>query len=176
MVQMSESEIPPEELSELALRLGADVPACLVSRPCEVRGIGEVVRPVSSFPEAHIVLVNPLVAVVTADVFRRLAAHENPPLPRLPEPLTRPAQLGIWLSETRNDLEAPAMALVPAIAQLVARLAEAPGCMLARMSGSGATVFGLFASQALAHQAAHDLRAERPDYWVAAAPLIGTQA
>ncbi len=99
------------------------------------------------------VLVNPLVPLVTADVFRRLDSHQNPVLPRLPDPLTRPAQLGIWLEGTRNDLEAPAIALLPAIGELIVRMGRAPGCMLARMSGSGATVFGLFGSSALAHQA-----------------------
>ena len=118
-------------------------------------------------------LVNPLVPVVTADVFRRLESHRNPVLPRLPDPLTRPAQLGIWLQGTRNDLEPPAIALVPAIGRLIAQLSGLSGCMLARMSGSGATVFGLFGSSARAHQAAHDLRTQYPDFWVAAAPLLG---
>jgi 4-diphosphocytidyl-2-C-methyl-D-erythritol kinase len=87
--------------------------------------------------------------------------------------LTRPAQLGLWLDETRNDLEPPAMALVPVIGAIKDRLAQIDGCILARMSGSGATVFGLFGSSARAHQAAHDLRTHYPDFWVAAAPLIG---
>lgn len=161
------------ELMQIATGLGADVPMCLYSRPAEVRGLGEIVTPLASFPACHVVLVNPLVPVATADVFRWLASRENPRLPALGDPLTRPAQLGLWLGETRNDLEPPAMALVPAIAELKARLARIEGCILARMSGSGATVFGLFGSAAQAHQAAHDLRTQWPDYWVAAAPLIG---
>lgn len=164
--------IPERELSALALTLGADVPACLISRPCEVRGVGEIVAPLRHFPACHIVLVNPLVPVVTADVFRRLQGHDNPGLPEIADPLMRPAQLGIWLSETRNDLEPPAIAMVPAIGQLIAAIAKVEGCILARMSGSGATVFGLFGSSAGAHQAAHDLRERFPGYWVAAAPLL----
>ena len=85
----------------------------------------------------------------------------------------RPAQLGLWLGETRNDLEPPALALVPIIGELKHSLAAVDGCILARMSGSGATVFGLFGSSAQAHQAAHDLLARWPGFWVAAAPLIG---
>ena len=161
------------ELLELAPGLGADVPMCLYSRPAEVRGIGEIVTPLRHFPACHVVLVNPLVPVVTGEVFRRLERRDNPGLPGIGDPLTRPAQLGLWLGETRNDLEAPAIAMVPAIGELTARLREASGCMLARMSGSGATVFGLFGSGAQAHQAAHDLRAKWPEYWVAAAPLTG---
>ncbi|HWA20192.1 MAG TPA: 4-(cytidine 5'-diphospho)-2-C-methyl-D-erythritol kinase [Devosia sp.] len=173
LADLSRTPIPNKDLAALALTLGADVPACLLSRPCEIRGVGEIVTPLARFPECHVVLVNPLVPVVTADVFRRLERRDNPGLPEMADPLTRPAQLGIWLSETRNDLEPPALELVPAIGMLIAALAAVEGCILARMSGSGATVFGLFGSAARAHQAAHDLRAQYPGFWVAAAPLIG---
>ncbi len=88
--------------------------------------------------------------------------------------MTRPAQLGLWLAETRNDLEAPAVGMLPVIGELIAEMAAFDGCVLARMSGSGATVFGLFGSAAQAHQAAHDLRATREGFWVAAAPVIGS--
>jgi 4-diphosphocytidyl-2-C-methyl-D-erythritol kinase len=169
---LSESSVPADELLSLALGLGADVPACLVPRPCEVRGIGEIVVPLASFPLCHVVLVNPLIPVATADIFRRMQSRDNPPMPALPDPLTLPVQLGIWLAETRNDLEPAATSLVAEIGELIDRMQLTQGCILARMSGSGATVFGLFGSSAQAHQAAHDLRAFRPDYWVAAAPLI----
>lgn len=86
--------------------------------------------------------------------------------------MTRPAQLGLWLSETRNDLEPPAIALLPVIGDLIARIGSIDGCILSRMSGSGGTVFGLFGSSAQAHQAAHELRALWPAYWVAAAPVV----
>jgi 4-diphosphocytidyl-2-C-methyl-D-erythritol kinase len=170
---IGEGEFAFADLLELAVPLGADVPMCLYSRPAEVRGLGEIVQPLKHFPACHVVLVNPLVPVVTADVFRRLQRRDNPGLPPLHDPLVRPAQLALWLGETRNDLEEPALALVPAIGAIRDRLAAIDGCILARMSGSGATVFGLFGSSARAHQAAHDLRTQYPDFWVAAAPLIG---
>lgn len=173
LVQMAGRDIPNEALFELARGLGADVPMCLYSRPAEVRGIGDIVLVLKHFPDCHVVLVNPLQPVVTADIFRRLERRDNPGIPDLGDPLTRPAQLGLWLSETRNDLEPPAIAMVPVIGELIARLGQASGCILSRMSGSGATVFGLFGSSAQAHQAAHDLREKWPGYWVAAAPLIG---
>jgi 4-diphosphocytidyl-2-C-methyl-D-erythritol kinase len=172
MAGLSAQPIAYDDLAAIALTLGADVPACLLSRPCEMRGIGEIVRPLPEFPPCHIVLVNPLLPVVTAEVFRRLHRHDNEPLPELPRPMSRPAQLGLWLETTRNDLEGPAITLVSVIDELAASLRRAPGCSLARMSGSGATVFGLFGSGAQAHQAAHDLRAQWPGYWVAASPLI----
>lgn len=170
---MAQGAVAFADLLALAIPLGADVPMCLYSRPAEVRGLGEIVLPLKAFPACHAVLVNPLVPVVTADVFRRLERRDNPGLPPLPDPLLRPAQLALWLDETRNDLEPPALALVPAIGEIKARLAGIDGCILARMSGSGATVFGLFGSGAQAHQAAHDLRIRYPDHWVAAAPLLG---
>ena len=169
---IADRDIAFTDLLELGRSLGADVPMCLYSRPAEVRGIGEIVLPLKHFPACHIVLVNPLQPVVTDDVFRKLERRDNPGLPEMSDPLTRPAQLGLWLSETRNDLEPPAIAIVPAIGDLIAQLGRANGCILARMSGSGATVFGLFGSGAQAHQAAHDLREAWPGYWVAAAPLI----
>lgn len=172
LAQQSTTPIRLADLAELAARLGADVPACLVSMPLVARGVGEILSPLPAFPECHLVLVNPLVPVATPDVFRRLLKKDNPAMPPLPEPMTRPAQLGIWLGETRNDLEAPAVELVPEIGRIIARLGKAPGCILARMSGSGATVFGLFGSSAQAHQAAHELRAVTPDHWIAAAPVL----
>ena len=172
LARLAGPEVTSRDLATLALTLGADVPACLLSRPAEMRGVGEILHPLSGFPATCMVLVNPLVPVVTADVFRRLESRRNPPLPTLPQPLTRPAQLGLWLAGTRNDLEPPARALVPAIATLIDDVARLEGVILSRMSGSGGTVFGLFASVAQAHQAAHDLRARHPAYWVAAAPVI----
>lgn len=172
MASLATHAIPRAELSDMAAGLGADVPACLVSAPLLAKGVGELLTPLPQFPALHIVLVNPMVPLPTADVFRRLRAHDNYPLPELPSPLTRPAQLGLWLSETRNDLQPPAVKLVAIIGDIVAHLAETQGCMLARMSGSGATVFGLFGSSGQAHQAAQVMRAANPDHWVAAAPLI----
>ena len=170
---LSHDPIAVGDLADMAAGLGADVPACLISAPLVARGVGEVLSPMAQFPVLHIVLVNPMVPLATADVFRRLRAHDNYPLPELPSPLTRPAQLGLWLAETRNDLEPPAIKLVPVIGDVIAQLAQTQGCMLARMSGSGATVFGLFGSSGQAHQAAQVMRAASPDHWVAAAPLLG---
>lgn len=172
MAGLSSRPIAVSDLADMAAQLGADVPACLVSTPLVARGVGEVLAPLPEFPALHIVLVNPMIPLATADVFRRLRAHDNYPLPELPSPLTRPAQLGLWLAETRNDLQPPAIKLVPVIGDIIAHLAETQGCILARMSGSGATVFGLFGSSGQAHQAAQVMRAANPDHWVAAAPLI----
>lgn len=172
MASLSSTPVPDADLQALALTLGADVPACLLSRPLELGGIGESIRPLDSFPACHLVLINPLIPVVTAEVFRRLAHHEHPGLPPIATPFAKLPLLALWLEETRNDLEPPAILLAPIIADLTAIMRQRQGCILARMSGSGATVFGLFGSSSQAHQAAHDLREKYPDYWVAAAPVI----
>ncbi|QQR38123.1 4-(cytidine 5'-diphospho)-2-C-methyl-D-erythritol kinase [Devosia rhizoryzae] len=176
MASLSAEPVPVQDLSDLAAKLGADVPACLLSRPLVARGVGEILSPLPEFPTLYITLINPMIAVSTPDVFRRLRAHDNYPLPALPSPMTRPAQLGLWLGETRNDLQPPAVKLVPEIGVLIEELSETSGCMLARMSGSGATVFGLFGAEGPAHEAANEIRKLHPDYWVAAAPLLGARA
>jgi 4-diphosphocytidyl-2-C-methyl-D-erythritol kinase len=172
MASLSTQIISIAELVDLAAQLGADVPACLLSMPLVARGVGEVLAPLPDFPNLHMVLVNPMIPLATADVFRRLNDHENYPLPALPAPLTRPAQLGIWLAETRNDLQPPAVKLVPMIGDVIAQLGETQGCILSRMSGSGATVFGLYGTEGQAHTAAQAMRQANPDYWVAATALI----
>jgi 4-diphosphocytidyl-2-C-methyl-D-erythritol kinase len=172
LAELSVQSVDPAALATLAAGLGADVPACLASVPLLARGIGEKLTLLPDFPTCHIVLVNPMLPLATAEVFRVLARRDNDPLPELPAPLTRPAQLALWLAETRNDLQPPAIHLLPVIGDIVLQLAATQGCMLARMSGSGATVFGLFGSAGQAHQAAQVMRAAHPDHWVAAAPVI----
>ena len=172
LARMSETPPADAELFALAATLGADVPMCLLSRPCEVAGIGEEITPLGGFPLMHLVLVNPLEEVATPHVFRRLEKRHNPPMPAIPASLDRAALLSLWLADTRNDLQAPATELVPAIAAITAAIGATSGCVVARMSGSGATCFGLYGSAAAAHQAAHDLREKFSGYWVAATPIL----
>lgn len=154
-----------------ALSLGADVPVCLGGRPARMRGIGEDLSPVA-LPPFWMVLVNPGVPVPTAAVFAALAAKANPPLPN-PPAFPDAAALAAWLARARNDLEPPARALAPPIDEALAALTAQPGCALARMSGSGATCFGLFAAEAPALAAFAALRAARPGWWIVAAPSMG---
>jgi 4-diphosphocytidyl-2-C-methyl-D-erythritol kinase len=176
MADFAEPAIELEKLMPVAADLGADVPVCLLSRACLVRGIGEVVEPVDILPQSHFVLINPLVPVSTGEVFRRLKQHRNPGLPDIPEPFSHAAVLGLWMEETRNDLQEAAIEAVPEIGRLIRALARTTGCVAARMSGSGATVFGLYGSAALAHLAARDMRERFAEAWVAAAPLAAPEA
>ena len=162
----------PLPAAEAVLRLGADVPVCLAGRPARMQGIGGELSPVPALPPCWLVLVNPGVAVPTPEVFRRLARRDNPPMPD-PLPHWRDtADLAQWLAGQRNDLEAPARAIAPVIETVLARLAATPGCALARMSGSGATCFGLYGEEAAARQAAAAIAAESPGWWLAAAPVL----
>ena len=154
----------------LAVGLGADVPVCLLSRPARMGGIGEVLSAAPALPELGLCLVNPGVAVATASVFAARRSPFSPPA-RLPEGWADAASLAADLARLGNDLEAPAIGLCPAIHAVLAVLEAAPGCLLARMSGSGATCFGLFADPAAAAHAAASL--VRPGWWCWGGGLAG---
>lgn len=153
------------EMPEGTEVLGADVPVCLAPRATRMRGIGERLERVS-MPPLPAILVNPRAGVPTGAVFARLDRKDNPPMAALPA-FTDPEQVAGWLAEQRNDLEAPALEIQPVIGTLLARLAALPGVLLARMSGSGATCFALFATCSEARDAAQRLGDENPGWWVA---------
>ena len=144
-------------LARLAGGLGADVPACLFGRTCRMGGIGERLEPVPPLPQCGIVLVNPGIAVATADVFRtRRGAWSS--RATLPAGWANSVAMAHDLGPLHNDLEPAAVTLRPVIADVLAALAALPGCLLARMSGSGATCFGLFADRATAGRAVSEMR------------------
>jgi 4-diphosphocytidyl-2-C-methyl-D-erythritol kinase len=159
-------------LMQAARATSADVPVCLDPRARLMRGIGDILSDPLDLPRLFALLVNPGVAVATADVFAALAAPpagQNGPA-ALPE---GGAALLAEIAGGRNDLEAPAIELEPAIADALAVLRKLPGCRLARMSGSGATCFGLFDSSRAASAAARTLRVAYPAWWVRATVLGG---
>jgi 4-diphosphocytidyl-2-C-methyl-D-erythritol kinase len=159
-------------LMQSARATGADVPVCLDPRPRRMRGIGDILSDPLDLPRLFAVLVNPGVAVATADVFAALAAAPAGQSAPAAEPLG-PAALLAEIAGGRNDLEAPAIELEPAIADVLAVLRKLPGCRLARMSGSGPTCFGLFDSSRTASAAARTLRVGYPAWWVRATVLGG---
>lgn len=155
-------------LRRAAVGLGADVPMCLDGRPCRVTGIGEVLEPLAGFPDVAMVLVNPGVPVATPDVFRALASRHNPPLPDLPhQGFADVGALVAWLGLTRNDLEPPALRLAPVI-EAACRALRDEGALFTRMSGSGATIFGLFDDVRRAELAGRALAGRHPKWWVKA--------
>lgn len=165
-------DLADEKLRDVALTLGADVPVCLMSKPCVMRGIGDRVERLGAFPDCHLVLVNPLLPVSTPEIFENLQSTKNPGLPELPERFADARHLAEWLAATRNDLTKPAIELVPIIGELIATLGDHPECLLARMSGSGATLFGLFESAKAAQQAERMMKEKHPECWVVASSLF----
>lgn len=174
------NDLAPDDarLFQAARATGADVPVCLDGSSRVMAGLGEVLGPALNLPPLYGVLVNPRLAVPTPAVFRDLGAGplaENSPGADLTPNLADPAALRRYLGAGLNDLERPAMAICPAIGEAIGLLASAPGNWLARMSGSGATVFGLFDDRHSAVQAARMLRAARPNWWVHAGMLGSRQ-
>lgn len=154
------------------LRLGADLPVCLAATPSRMRGIGDRIDPLPPLPPLWMVLVNPGVPLSTATVFAALARRDNPGLPSLPEGWPDTRSFCTWLRGTRNDLEPAACAIAPQVHAAIDALQRTRGCLLARMSGSGASVFGLYADPDQAERAAARLRARAPAWWVAPAGLL----
>lgn len=163
LMRLWQGALPGHRLQAIALELGADVPMCLMSRPLRARGIGEALEPVT-LPSFPIVLVNPMRPVSTPEIFRRLTLRDNPAI-------DLPAQgegAGRWfsrLADLRNDLQPPAEALVPEIAEACDYLRQSQAGFV-RMSGSGATCFGLYDSEPSALRAALALSSFRPDWYV----------
>jgi len=154
-------------LAAIAASLGADVPACLASQPCWMSGIGEILEPCATLPEAGLVLANPGIGLATPAVFKRRAGPFSAAR-RFAVPPTV-GELALELLRSGNDLTDAAQELVPDIGALLGLLAALPGAHLARMSGSGATCFALFDSQAAARAAAKRLEMQvPPGWWVAA--------
>lgn len=145
--------LPAPELAGIALGLGADVPVCLIGSPARMGGIGELIGIAPVLPACGMVLVNPGAPVATADVFRsRAEAYSDPAT--LPARWEDADALATDLARLTNDLEVPARRLCPPIDEALAWLNARPGCRFARMSGSGATCFGLFDDSAAATAAA----------------------
>jgi 4-diphosphocytidyl-2-C-methyl-D-erythritol kinase len=158
-----------QRLYEAARATGADVPVCLDPRPRVMSGIGERLSEVLTLPPLPAVLVNPGAAVPTKQVFagwtpmaRTVAALDVAALAKV----TQQKELLQIVTAQPNDLESAAIAVAPMIADVLSALRALSGCGLARMSGSGATCFGLFSSAADAAAAAKALAAKYPDWWV----------
>lgn len=156
---------------EMALSLGADVPVCLSSRSCRMQGIGEVLSPVLGLPEFWIVLVNSGTPVPTRAVFDAMTSDDNPAMPPVIPAFSSTPAMARWLAEQRNDMQAAACEIDPGIRDVLAQLTRQNGCLLARMSGSGGTCFGLFPDRASARAAADTINRANPDWWCAAAEV-----
>ncbi len=157
------------------LCLGADIPMCLESASCRVRGVGERLDRVADLPPIPALVINPGVEVSTPVVFEMLTSRNNRAMPETIPRFSSVSELAQWLRVQRNDLEPPAIALRPVIGQVLKALEACPDILLARMSGSGATCFGIFPDRDRARAARDDLARQRPDWWFAEG-LLGDQS
>lgn len=148
-----------DDLAKLACGLGADVPVCLVGKTCRMRGVGESIDILDDIEPMPAVLVNPGLALATVDVFAGLALQPGA------KGFSGLAPDADWSSH-RNDLTVPALTLAPVIGKVLAALRAEADVRFARMSGSGATCFGIFASPEAADEAARRIAGAHPDWWV----------
>lgn len=167
-------DLPARRIAALAFSLGADVPACLSRAPVLVSGAGETIRPAPRLAPLAVCLANPRVAMPTGPVFRAFDKRNPAPPPPL-EPDFSGVHgvdgVSAMMAATSNDLQPFAVARAPVIGRAIARLSAAPGAIPARMSGSGATVFALFAARSAAARAATAMRAQ--GWWALDARLHG---
>jgi 4-diphosphocytidyl-2-C-methyl-D-erythritol kinase len=154
-------------LPGLMAKLGADVPVCFSCKASRVRGIGDVLDPAPPIGETPIVLVNPGRHCSTAEVFAHFSGTYKEPMP-LPPSLENFKDLIAFLKSRENDLQPPALEVAPEIASALKLLENQKGCAFTRMSGSGATSFGLFENEAHAQKAAKTIAAKNPGWWVKA--------
>ncbi len=171
--------VDDETLRSIAASLGADGAACFAARPVLAEGRGERITPGPGMPAVDVVLVNPGVPCPTGAVYRAFDQHggeASADMPMLPDDFEDVSELAAILSFTRNDLEAPAIAVAPEIAIVLETLRAAPETLLARMSGSGATCFALCASDFDAEALAAEVAALSPNWWVRRCRLGGPWA
>jgi 4-diphosphocytidyl-2-C-methyl-D-erythritol kinase len=164
MVKLHGLECSQATLRTIAQKIGADVPVCLLSRTCRMRGVGEIIEDVEDFGRHHAVLVNPGIELPTPDVFAKLG------LARMSTAF-RPIELPLALGKCRNDLTAAAITLAPQIKTVLLALEAETGATLVRMSGSGPTCFGLFDTQEAAEEAVAKIAHDNPAWWCRATQI-----
>jgi 4-diphosphocytidyl-2-C-methyl-D-erythritol kinase len=175
---MWQLDIDDAKLARIALSLGADVPVCLHGKSCVMSGIGEDITDVPDLPAIPMVLINPGKAASTPDIFKALEADDF-------------SQSGLWdttiafgsgaaladaLSDCGNDLTLPVTSIIPEICDVLLELAREEGCLLARMSGSGATCFAIYDTEEQAERAANVISSQNPDWWVLPTKIETSQA
>lgn len=167
LISFWELDIDEQTLAALALNLGADVPVCLRRRPAIMRGIGDQLSAGPKLPNCYVLLVNPRIPLSTRAVFEKLDGRFSKAAQRFPRHVSSAKKLARLLAARNNDLQQPAIELVPEIQTVLDALARQNGCLLSCMSGSGSTCFGLFNNAEQMAIAAMTIRRDHPEYWQA---------
>ncbi len=170
LAQLWDLKLPQSELHAIAETLGSDVPACLLSETLWMTGRGEGIEPVPGVPPAPLVLVNPGVGVSTRDIFAKLERRVGVGHAAKPKADLSILALADYFKSNRNDLENPAREIAPVIGEVLQAISR-NGALRTRMSGSGATCFGLFADDKSAQAAAAKIAEDYPGWWVKAARI-----
>ncbi len=158
------------DLRGIGATLGADVPVCLSATATLMEGVGEKLTPWPTLPHLPVLLANAGASVMTAGVFRMLEERSGTDAPPLVE-FRSPAEVAAWLASRCNDLEVPARRIAPVIGEVLAEISATPGCLIARMSGSGATCFCIYETGGAASAAAAALSSHHRDWWVVPSTL-----
>ncbi len=172
LAKLWQVDLPRAELQRLALSLGADVPVCLDGCPSFVGGIGEEIVPAGGLPPAWLLLVNPRVPTPTPQVFKARQGDFSP-AGRWTTPPRDAVELASLLAARRNDLTEAAISVAPVIRDVLAAIEATDACLLSRLSGSGATCFGLYADAEAAEAAGREIARRHGDWWQVAAPIAG---
>ncbi len=152
------------DLATLGLKLGADIPVCILSKAARMSGVGESVSKVESLPPLGVLLINPGIPISTLKVFKM---HRGSFSQRVElQPIEDTEVLYEFLAHQRNDLQDLAIQIVPGIKEVLDILSAETGCRLVRLSGSGATCFGLFDNETLAKDAGRSISGNYPNWWV----------
>lgn len=167
---MSELHNVPHPDGNLILGLGSDVPVCISATPARMQGIGDRLS-ATTVPPLFIVLVNPGVSLSTPKVFSALGCRNNLPMTAVLPTSSNTDEFVRWLATQRNDLEEPAIRLLPEIHDVLGVIRATSNCQLSRMSGSGATCFGLYQSADTARLAARKIQEKHSNWWVEPAGL-----
>ncbi|MDD1521107.1 4-(cytidine 5'-diphospho)-2-C-methyl-D-erythritol kinase [Bradyrhizobium sp. DASA03005] len=179
LARLNDLSLDDPRIQKVALATGADVPVCLLSRACDMTGVGEQLLPLA-LPSMPCVMVNPRVPVATKDVFQALGLRNGELRVGVTDVIRAPAwpeeggSISDWvevLDTVGNDLEAPALRIEPVIGEVLEALRSSASVKLARMSGSGATCFAIYGAPAEAHAAAEKIRRDHPGWWVHAGTL-----
>lgn len=157
-----------EELQDIGIKAGADIPVCLSCSSSFVSGTGEKVATLKNFPKRDIVLINPNKVLLTKDVFKIGTEKFSLPIKDKFYSLYEESNANIldFIKEQRNDLEKAAKSLIPEITEITDILNSQSGCIFARMSGSGATCFGIFENKEASNNALNNIRSLYPNWWV----------
>lgn len=154
-------DISEQKLLEIASSLGSDVPVCLYGKPAFMSGVGEKITPIGLLEKYHIVLINPKIPLATSEVFNNFGSEFSEVL-----------GIGLDIKNYQNDLEKPAIKILPIIGEIIEAIGKTKGCLLARMSGSGATCFGLYYDEISAINAKAQLKKLYSDFWCVSSKII----